>query len=302
MVQKRTINWDDTRLFLELARSGSARATATGQGVSHSTITRRVAQLETGLGVRLFDRDVRGYRLTGAGELLLKSAVRAEDALLTAERQLQGSDAQLSGEIRLTTSNIIATHLLMDDLVQFTQQYPDIDLNIMITYDSLNLSRREADIALRISKLDAGPPEDLVGRKLVTIRNCFYASEAFLAENDPACTNSTARWIGWDDAVRFPAWVKASPFPHLPVFGRLNDVVLQAEAARCGMGLTVLPCFFGDTVQGLRRIPNCEPYDSYDLWMLSHPDLRDAARMRTFRAFAAELINRKRALLVGAQG
>ncbi len=75
--------------------------------------------------------------------------------------------------------------------------------------------------------------------------------------------------------------------------------MLQAEAARCGFGLTVLPCFFGDSVEGLRRIPNCEPYLSYDLWMLTHPDLRDAARMRTFRAFAADAIDRKRGLLVG---
>ena len=296
------MNWDDTRLFLALARSGSARATAADQGVSHSTVTRRVDQLESALGVRLFDRDVRGYRLTGAGEVMMKSAVRAEDALLTAERQLQGRDAQLTGEIRVTTSNIIATHLIMDDLVEFTRQYPDIDLNVLISYDLFNLSRREADVAVRMLRLGSSPPEDLVGRKLVTIKSCYYASDAYLAENDPSGANSTVRWIGWDDIERFPAWVKASPFPNLPVYGRLNDVMLQAEAARCGMGLTVLPCFFGDSVEGLRRIPNCEPYLSYDLWMLTHPDLRDAARMRTFRAFAAEAIDRKKTLLAGELG
>ncbi len=296
------MNWDDTRLFLALARSGSARATAAEQGVSHSTVTRRVDQLESVLGVRLFDRDVRGYRLTGAGELMMKSAVRAEDALLTAERQLQGRDAQLTGDIRLTTSNIIATHLIMDDLVEFTRQYPDIDLNILISYDLFNLSRREADVAVRFMRLGSSPPEDLVGRKLVTIKSCYYASDAYLAENDPGRADSDARWIGWDDIERFPAWVKASPFPNLPVYGRLNDVMLQAEAARCGLGLTVLPCFFGDSVEGLRRIPNCEPYLSYDLWMLTHPDLRGTARMRTFRAFAAEAIDRKKTLLAGELG
>ncbi len=293
------MNWDDTRLFLELARSGSARATAAEQGVSHSTVTRRVVQLESALGVRLFDRDVRGYRLTGAGEVMMKSVVQAEDALLTAERQLQGRDAQLTGEIRLTTSNIIATHLIMDDLVEFTRRFPDIDLNVLISHDLFNLSRREADVAIRFMQLGSTPPEDLVGRKLVTLKSCYYASDAYLTENDPWSANSTARWIGWDDIERFPDWVKASPFPKCPVYGRLTDVTLQAEAARCGMALTVLPCFFGDSVEGLRRIPDCEPYLSFDLWMLSHPDLRDAARMRTFRAFAAEAIDRKRALLVG---
>lgn len=293
------MNWDDTRLFLALARSGSARATAADQGISHSTVTRRVDQLESFLGVRLFDRDVRGYRLTAAGEVMLKSAVSAEDALLTAERQLQGQDAQLTGEIRLTTSNIIATHLIMDDLVDFIRQCPDIDLNVLISYDWFDLSRREADVALRMLRRGSSPPEGLVGRKLVTVMSCYYASDAYLTENDPKREHSTARWIGWDDIERSPAWVKASPFPNLPVYGKFNDVLLQVEAARHGMGLTVLPCFFGDSVAGLRRISDCEPYPSFDLWMLSHPDLRDAARMRTFRAFIAEAINRKRGLLVG---
>ena len=135
------MNWEDTRLFLALARSGSARATAAEEGVSHSTVTRRIGLLESDLGVRLFDRDVRGYRLTGAGETMLSSTVRAEDALLTAERQLQGRDAQLTGEIQLTTPSIIATHLIMDDLVEFTRQYPDIEMNVLISVDMFNMQQ-----------------------------------------------------------------------------------------------------------------------------------------------------------------
>lgn len=293
------MNWDDTRLFLALARSGSARATAAEQKISHSTVKRRVDRLEADLGVRLFDRDVHGYRLTGAGELMMKSTLRAEEALLTAERQLQGRDAQLSGEIRLTTPNVIAQHLIMDDLAEFTRLYPDIEMNIMISYDLFDLSRREADIALRVLRLDSNPPEGLIGRKLMTMNSCYYATEAYLAENDPNRENSRARWIGWDDFERFPVWVKESPFPKLPVYGRMNDAMLQAEAARCGFGLTVLPCFFGDCIEGLQRIPGCDPYPSYDLWMLSHPDLRDAARMRKFREYIAAAIDRKKPMLAG---
>ena len=75
--------------------------------------------------------------------------------------------------------------------------------------------------------------------------------------------------------------------------------MLQARAARCGLGLTVLPCFYGYSVEGLRRIPGCEPYFSYDLWMLTHPDLRDTVRMRKFRACVAEAVDRKEARLSG---
>ncbi len=293
------MNWEDIRLFLTLARDGSARGAAAIEGLSHSTIKRRVELLEAALDVRLFDRDVRGYRLTGAGETMLESVLRAEDAFLGAQRKLQGRDKQLRGEIRLTTSDIIATHLIMDDLVSFGEEYPDINLTILISHDLFDLNRREADVALRMLKLGSSPPEHLVGRKLVTIKGCYYASKDYLSSNDPWKDGTTARWIGWSETETFPAWVKSTPFPGLSVHNRLDDLNLQAEAARSGMGLTVLPCFFGDNIKGLQRIPNCHPYESYDLWILSHPDLRDTARLRAFRTLLVDTVKSKNRELTG---
>ncbi len=293
------MNWEDIRLFLTLARDGSARGAGASEGISHSTIKRRVELLEAELGVRLFDRDVRGYRLTGAGETMLESVLRAEDAFLGAQRKLQGRDTQLRGEIRLTTSDIIATRLIMDDLVAFGDEYPDINLTILISHDLFDLNRREADVALRMLRLGSSPPEHLVGRKLVTIKGCYYASKEYLAKNDPWKEDSSARWIGWNEAKPFPAWVRTSPFPNLSAQNGLDDLNLQAEAARCGMGLTVLPCFFGDKIEGLQRIPKCEPSESYDLWILSHPDLRDTARLRVFRTFLIDTIKRRNRELTG---
>ena len=293
------MNWDDIRLFLALARHGSARAAGEILGVSHTTVARRAEQLESDLGTRLFDRDVRGYRLTGAGETLLGQAERAEEALITAQRQLQGRDTQLSGEIRLTAPDIIATHLIMKDLVTFTRQYPDIDLQVLMSYDVFDLTRREADVAIRVIGEGRLPPEDLVGRKLVTIASGYYASLKYLEKHDPKKKDSGARWIGWGEEERYPDWVKQSPFPDIPARGKLNNAALQAEAAKQGMGLATLPCFVGDCTEGLCRIPNTEPYDNYDVWLLTHPDLRDAARLRSFRKFMVEVFEKKQALLSG---
>ena len=293
------MNWDDVRLFLALARLGSARAAAKELGMSHTTIARRTESLECGLGTRLFDRDVGGYRLTVAGEAMVSSAERAEDALLGAERQLHGRDAELSGDIRLTTSDVIATYLLMPDVADFTRQYPDIDLEVLISYDLLDLSRREADIAIRFMGGSRRPPGFLVGRKLVTAASCYYASDDYLSQHDLNKRNSNARWIGWNDDERFPKWVRSSPFPHIPAHGKLNHAGMQVEAARAGMGLAALPCFIGDQVSGLTRVPGCQPYSDYDIWLLSHPDLRDAARLRTFRAFVVGLFDKKHDLLIG---
>lgn len=301
-MQISTINWDDVRLFLALARNGSARAAASSLNVSHTTIARRTEQLETDLGTRLFDRDVAGYRLTGAGEAMMNSAVRAEEALLAAERQLHGRDAELSGDVRLTTSDVIATYLLMPETAEFSRQYADIDLEVLVSYDLFDLSRREADIAIRFMGGGRNPPDHLVGRKLVTAASCYYASSDYLVHHDPHIKNSGAQWIGWNDDERHPAWVRSSPFPRLPARGKFNHAGLQVEAAIAGMGLAVLPCFIGDSVQGLARVPGCEPYANYDIWLLSHPDLRDAARLRAFRSFIVEVFGKKKRLLTGELG
>lgn len=293
------MNWDDVRLFLTLARAGSARAAAEALELSHTTVTRRIEQLEADLQTLLFDRDVRGFRLTDTGEDMMSSAVRAEEALLGAQRKLQGRDTRLSGEIRLTSSGALVSHLIMPGLVEFARQYPEIDLNVMLSDDLFDLSRREADVAVRALRAGSKPPVDLIGRKVLTLRSCYYAADDYLAAHDPWAKISTARWIGWGDRGRFPDWVKASPFPQLPAHGALNDSIMQAEAAARGMGLTVLPCFIGDRFQGLRRIPGCAPYENYDLWILSHPDLRDTARLRVFRQYCADLLEHNRALLTG---
>ncbi|HKJ19455.1 MAG TPA: LysR family transcriptional regulator, partial [Woeseiaceae bacterium] len=179
-MQNSTIDWDNVRLFLELTRRGSARGAAQALGLSHSTVVRRVERLESGLGARLFDRDFTGYRPTPAGQTLLDSALKAEEAILAADRQLHGSDASLSGEITLTMPDVLAYFFLMPELVTFTERYPEIDLKMLISYDVFDLARREADVALRLYRQDHLPPEDLVGRKLQSVWSCYYASEAYL--------------------------------------------------------------------------------------------------------------------------
>ena len=182
-MQKSTIDWDDLRLFLGLVRHGSARGAAQALALSHSTVVRRVERLESDLGVRLFDRDFTGYRPTAAGETLLVSALKAEDAILAAGRKLHGQDARLTGEIRLTTSDILVNYLLMPDLALFTSNYPDIDLTVLQSYDIFDLARREADVAIRFIGGGRSPPEDLVGRKLVAAASCYYATERYLEDH-----------------------------------------------------------------------------------------------------------------------
>ena len=299
-MQISTANWDDIRLFLELVRGGSARAAASALGISHSTIVRRVERLEGQLGTRLFDRDYTGYQPTAAGETLVTSALAAEDAILAASRQLQGRDASLSGEIRVTTGDILIEYLLMPDIVSFTETYPEIELSLFLSYDIFDLARREADIALRFLQNNRQPPDDLVGKKVITGRNCYYASESYLETHDPRAKDTTARWIGWDEPELFPEWVQRSPFPHVPAVGTFHSAISQIAGVKAGLGMVTMPCFVGDTLEGVVRIPGCEPYDNFDIWMLWHPDFRDAARHRCFREHIGTAFDRERSRLLGA--
>lgn len=112
----------------------------------------------------------------------------------------------LVGNIRLTTSDFLATHLLMPHLAAFTRQYPDIDLEVVATYQALDMNKREADVALRFIK---NPPEHLVGRQLATLSTAAYASVEYLKQH-PLGKGSDACWIGYSGQAPYPKWVKAT--------------------------------------------------------------------------------------------
>lgn len=293
------MRWGDLRLFLELVRNGSARSAAATMQMSHSTVVRRVERLEKSLGVRLFDRDYTGYRPTSAGETLMDSALAAEEAILAADRQLHGQDARLTGRIHITTSDVLANFFLTSELATFAEFYHDIEFQVSISYDIFDLTRHEADLAIRFIGGGRNPPEDLVGRKLQNASSCYYASSTYLETHDLKSKTGNARWIGWSDDEPFPWWVKESPFPHVPARGHFSNAMLQSYAVQTHVGIASLPCFVGDKLPGVVRIPDCEPFPNYDIWMLSHPDLRDAARHRTFRKFLAESFDARKNEFLG---
>ena len=288
--------WDDVRLFLALVRAGSVRAAAAKAGASHSTVARRVEAFEKRLGVKLFDRSPSGYVLTVAGEDLLEVAENVENNLDAVQRRLVGQDRRLAGVIRVTMVDVVATHLLMPDLTKFRELYPDIGLEVVITYEALDLTRREADVAIRFVK---NPPDHLIGHRLATVANAAYATPDYLADHD-LTDPASASWIGFGSPSPFPKWVKQSDYPHIPAKGVFDSMLLQIQAARCGMGMAMLPCFMGDPDPDLERVPPGQPKPSYDLWLLRHRDTRSTARLRVFSEFVGAAVAGYRPLLEGA--
>ena len=302
------MDWDDLRIFLALTRTRSVRAAASILGVNNSTVSRRIRTFEQRLGVRLFERLPTGYTLTSAGEDMLGSTLQVEEEIQALERRVLGQDSRLTGELRVTMPDILATRLLMPSFASFTQTYSNIELEVIVSDEQLNLTKREADVAIRMTN---DPPEHLVGRRLLRHASTAYASSDYLTQHqvktdltdvtDPAdFTDLTGlNWIGWEDMIPYPRWVKESPFPAIPVRHRLNNGMLQLEAIKAGMGIGMLSCFIGDREPALRRLPPGTPQLGREIWILTHPDLRNTTRVRTFMDYMATAILAQRDLIEG---
>lgn len=267
------MDWDDVRHFLALARTGSVRAAGALLGVSHSTVARRVEALEQRLGVRLFDRHRDGYLLTDAGREMVAGAERVEREMAALERGLVGQDARLEGLVRVTCTDSIIAKILLRVLGRLCDEHPGIELELDVDAKNLDLSKREADVALRAFLPTAAPPEHLIGRRLVPITLCNYAGLA----------RAPTRWLGSDQNKILEELVASSSYAEAPIWGTFNSMEVMADAARAGLGLVMLPTYVGDLDPGLARLPEPDLRHVADFWLLSHRDLRDNARLRAAR-------------------
>ncbi|MDH3232353.1 MAG: LysR family transcriptional regulator [Alphaproteobacteria bacterium] len=292
-------DWDDLKVFLAVARAGSLRGAARALGVNHATVTRRLKALEAGLGTTVFDRTPDAFVLAQAGEELLRSAERIEDEILAAQRLIAGRDADPAGVVRISMPWAVMHGFLAEKIVAFSVRYPTIELDIELSDAFSDLSRREADVSIRMAH---EVTDDVVGRRLGQYAKAIYASPEFFKSRDPSDRqNGEAVWIGWggEEAAGRASWTRQTPFPELAVRHRMPTHALQVAAAKAGLGLTMLPCFLGDTEPGLVRAPGASPIPDRSLWLLLHDDLRKAARVRAFVDFIAEAIGQARPLLEG---
>ncbi|MCP4329831.1 MAG: LysR family transcriptional regulator [Alphaproteobacteria bacterium] len=288
------LDWDGYRYFAAVARHGGLAPAARALGVHHSTVFRRIAALEAAAGVRLFDRRSEGYVLTPSGEAVQAALADVEDGIHRVERHIMSADPGLSGVVRMTTTEDIAQFLIARQWNGFAAAYPEIRLEMIVANRFFNLSRREADIAIRPSR---DPEGDMVGRRAADIAIAAYAATEYLARMGRPSRPSDLRrhrLIACDDSLAHLAvarWLKRYDDGGNVVL-RSNSFVVQHDAVRAGLGIGLLPCFVvGD--DGLERLWPLRADLVSGLWVLTHRDLRRTPRIRAvldyfFDAFAAE--------------
>jgi DNA-binding transcriptional LysR family regulator len=284
------MDWNDVQIFLALIREGSVRAAGKKLAISHATVARRIDAFEKRLGVTLFNRLNTGYELTKAGEDLIEAAENVESELHSIQRKLVGQDKKLAGTIKVTATEMVVSHLLIPELSGFMTTYPHTKIEVLETYSTLDLSRREADIALRISKK---PPENLIARNVTAISVAEYASKDFLESHDLADPHASAR-LGLITLDSGPVDYSNSEFSTLPIRGYFSTFRLMVEAVKHNVGIARLPCFVADKEASLVRISNKSLIEGYRMWLLRHPDTRATSRLRVFSEFIVDVINKRK--------
>jgi DNA-binding transcriptional LysR family regulator len=288
------MEWDDLKHFLAVARSGSLADAARSLKTSPATVGRRIAALETRLGARLFDRNPAGYTLTESGEAIRARAEEVEDAVLNVERQVLGRDLRPAGKVRLATVNEIAANVVAPQLGEFRQCYPDILLEVVEGLNLANLTRREADVALRTVRPERG---DLVIRRAGWWKSGLYTARSYAEAHDlkPGLSDlSNLDIITWTEEY--------SHLPGGPWFAehaRGSNVVFEANsrrlhycACKAGIGLAILPCLSADRDPDLIRLLPPEQVLVAELYILVHRDLVGMARVRAVIDFLCERISR----------
>jgi DNA-binding transcriptional LysR family regulator len=266
------MRWDDVPLFLAIARGKGLTKAAETLGLNHATVYRRLASLEDAVETRLFDRDRSGYALTAAGEAMLPHAERVETDMLGLQRAVVGQDLDPEGIVRVTAPESLL-ELVVPVLSGFRERWPRIELRVTFSDRFFDLSRREADVAIRPSP---HPPQDAVGRRIASVGWSVYMPKD--CEEPP----EMLPWATYsEDMARLGAvqWRKAH-HGWEPVLLAVNTTTAMQQVIACSRSRGLLPCFLGDPDPRLRRLMPPILEAQSELWVLTHQDLKRTARVR----------------------
>lgn len=271
------LDWSDVRVFLAVARCGTLGRAAKQLGQTQPTMGRRLRALEEALGHTLFQRTSDGFVLTDDGAAVLAYAERMEEEALGFTRALTGKEAQLSGLLRVSSSDWFGIHVLTPVFARFLAQHPGISIELLTDSRLYNLARHEADLLFRIVPFEES---DIIQRKLMRIDYALYG-HIDIAPPSPG-NGAGHALISMDSAFgSLPdvEWIKRMLPGARIVFGSNNRGV-QARMCAEKSGLAVLPCLLGDMTPGIRRIDLGEAPPGRDVWLGYHRDLRRVARLR----------------------
>ncbi|NRA83931.1 MAG: LysR family transcriptional regulator [Gammaproteobacteria bacterium] len=297
------MNWDDLKVFLEVARTETLVLASKRLKLDSSTISRRIHKLESLLETQLFDRGVTGHTLTEDGHQLLKTAITIEQQTLSAVEILQGKNLLDKGNIRLGTTDAFGSYFIAPRLIDFFDLHPDITIDMLPLQRLVKLTQHEADLAVTIEKPQN---KSLVVSKLSDYRLCMYASKEYLTKHGEISSLnqlSNHQVIGYVDDLLFSnqlSYLNRYLSDIEPVF-RSTSVISQFSAVEQGLGVAILPCFLADKSPALVRVlmDDIDLYRSF--WIAAPSDRMRLARVSHLWHYLKQQANDNQPLLLGLQ-
>lgn len=286
------VDWEDLRTFLAIARHGTLSAAARTLGVTQPTMGRRLAAMEARTGARLLQRLPGRYALTALGESVLGNAERIEAEALAAERTISGKDISLEGVVRLTTVDTLASRIVAPALAELQCRHPGIVVELVPDTRSLSLSKREADIALRMSRFAS---HEVAARRVGAMEIGFYATADWV---ERIATDEARLVTVLDEQAHLPEakWLRDA-FPKAPISFRSNSREVQLWATLSGAGIGALACYRADAEAGLTRLHRDVPPLIRDIWLGVHVDMRHMPRVRAVMDTVTEALARNATIL-----
>ena len=297
------LDWDDLRFFLAVARHGTLATAARHLHVTQSTVSRRIAAMQAGMGVRLLQRTTDGYVLTLAGESIRQHVERVEAETQLVETTVAGLDARLSGMVRVASSQVLTSHLLALCFTALHALHPDIVIEALPDLAGKALAAREADIVVGLRRFEH---HDLVARSIGHLAFGLYACVSYLAhhgEPDLGSGCNGHRLITLVDDQTLPdqaAWL-ADHAGRAQVVLRADSYETQHWSASCAGGLALLPRFRADAEPALRRIDTPAPAPPAEIWLGAHHENRQVPRVRAVLDCIAEVVRGKAVMLNPSQ-
>jgi DNA-binding transcriptional LysR family regulator len=274
------MDWDDLRTFLSIAQTRTLSGAARALGVRQSTMSRRLEALEQRAGARLLQKMPHGYELTPLGEAVLGNAERMEAEAIAVERIVQGRDVALSGVVRVTMVDVLASRFMPLVIAALQCKHPQIVIDLEPDVRSLSLSKREADIALRMVSFEGN---ELVSRKIGSLANALYASHDYIKARGQLNEDGIGHTLISvpEDQTHLPEirWLREK-LPRAAIGLRTGSREAQLWAAKSGVGIACLSCFHAEGEVDLQRLTSIAEGPVRNIWLGVHQDLRYMPRIR----------------------
>ncbi|MBS0243031.1 MAG: LysR family transcriptional regulator [Proteobacteria bacterium] len=278
-------------MLIELANQGSLSGAARALGVTHVTVSRRIANLEADLGQPMFTREGGRYVLTEQGKRILEIAAPMSSSADAIMRAASGLQANFARPVRITATEAVGLHLVLPGLKIIRTRHPEFEVTFLVSQANLSLAKHDADVAVRLAKPEPG--SGIIGSCVARLDYYIYASADYVASREPVdyeYIGYTQEFAGWREAV-----VLGDIAGNHRCAMRVNHLSNRIEAVRLGIGAALLPDLLADNTPGLVRVSQGRPAMHREVYVLMHEDLQNVPRVRACSEVLIECIRERRA-------